>query len=275
MNPRMVGLLVTMALLCTVPMASGEQKAGDASAQACAHGCVIGQPIRSKPSTENVTTSLFSGYTGKLSYFPGEDIDFHVAAANPDQFYKLFVFREGGARPLMHVQLSELPATVTPIVADAEFGFTWETSTIIPGSVTAGWPSGYYLARLEPASVNSAQFDNSGEYIPFILKPTTPSAGKILVQLPTNTWLAYNDRLGRSYYTTPRTFETSFHRPPRHYWAWINGAEPEHGGRRRRILPAAGWIKTDTATTSWATAIIEDDTILNASNYRLLIPARP
>jgi hypothetical protein len=270
MNFRMVGLILTLLLVSATPAAAGEVAAGEASVQNCVSGCVTKQPIRGKPWTDDITTSPFSGYTGKLSYFPGEDIDFHVAAANPDQLYKLFVFREGNARPLVHAQLSNLPATVSPAIVDAEFGFTWETSALIPGLVTASWPSGYYLARLEPESVNSAQFDNTGEYIPFILKPVVPSSGKILVQLPTNTWLAYNDRLGRSYYTSPRTFEASFHRPQRHYWAWINGATPstvaDVEGYYLRWLDQNGFSYDVVGNSD-----IEDNAILTASNYRLLI----
>ncbi len=269
MNLRMTGLILTLLLVTAGPATAGGKAAGDASVQNCASGCVAEQPIRGKPWTDDMTTSPFSGYTGKLSYFSGEDIDFHVAA-DPGQFYKLFVFREGNARPLVHVQLSASPAMVTPIVAGAEFGYTWETSALIPGSVTTSWPSGYYLARLEPAWVSSTQFDNSGEFIPFILKPATPSVGKILVQLPTNTWLAYNDRLGRSYYTTPRTFEASFHRPPRHYWAWINGAAPstvaDVEGYYLRWLDQNGYNYDVVGNGD-----LEDDTILNVSNYRLLI----
>lgn len=270
MNIRMVGLILVLFVVTAGPTAECGEAAGEASVQHHTSGCVSKQPIRGNPWTDDMTTSPFSGYTGKLSYFPGEDIDFHVAAADPGQFYKLFVFREGNERSLVHVRTSSLPATVSPAIVDAEFGFTWETSALIPGSVTARWPSGYYLARLEPESATSAQFDNTGEYIPFILKPAVPSPGKILVQLPTNTWLAYNDRLGRSYYTTPRTFEAGFHRPPRHYWAWINGAEPDTvadvEGYYLRWLDQNGYNYDVVGNGD-----LEDDTILNASNYRLLI----
>lgn len=270
MNIRIVGLIFTLLLVTASPAAACGEAAGEASVLNHASGCITQQPIQGKPWNDDMTTSPFSGYTGKLSYFPGEDIDFHVAAASPGQFYKLFVFREGNARPLVYVQASSLPATVSTAMVDAEFGFTWETSALIPGSETVRWPSGYYLARLEPESATSAQFDNNGEYIPFILKPTVPSPGKILVQLPTNTWLAYNDRMGRSYYTTPRTFEAGFHRPPRHYWAWINGATPTNvadvEGYYLRWLDQNGYTYDVVANGD-----LEDDRILKASNYRLLI----
>ena len=83
MNLRTVGLILTLLLITAGPAAAGGKKAGDATVHNCASGCVAGQPIRGQPWTDDMTTSPFSGYTGKLSYFPGEDIDFHVAAADP------------------------------------------------------------------------------------------------------------------------------------------------------------------------------------------------
>ena len=239
------------------------------------HGIQAGASLAKPTPSEDVpagisTSSPFTGYTGRQSYFPGEDIDFHVAAARSGESYKLFVFREGYLRPLVHVQTSSLPATVVAAIVDAEFGFAWETSAMIPGSVTANWPSGYYFARIEPASVNSTQFDSTGEFISFIIKPETPSPGKILLQLPTNTRLAYNDRLGRSFYTEPRTFETSFHRPLRNYWSWIVGATSN------TVATTEGYYMRWLDQNGYAYDVVgngdlEDASILNVSNYRLLI----
>lgn len=270
MKHQLTGMLLLLTVMVACPAAASENRPGVVLDKSCSNNCSVRLQAYEGPWIDATVTSPFRGYTGKISYFPGEGIDFHVAAATSGQHYKLFVFREGGTRPLVHVQPSGLPATAVPTIADAEFGFTWETTALIPGSVTASWPSGYYLARLEPASTTSTQFDYGGEYVPFILKPATPSHGKILVQLPTNTWVAYNDRFGRSYYTEPRTFETSFHRPARRYWAWIYGAENDTvadvEGYYLRWLDHNGYSYDVVGNGD-----LEDTSILNTSNYRLLI----
>jgi hypothetical protein len=212
----------------------------------------------------------FTGYTDRISYFPGEDIAFHVSSPTTNNSYKLFIYREGGARELVHTQASARPAVVNSDLAHGEFGYAWEASATISGAVTAGWRSGYYLARLEKASSNSPPpLTHLNEVIPFIIKPAAPSS-KIIVQLPTNTWLAYNDRFGRSYYTEPRTFHTTFHRPMQRYVKWISGVTSETvtdtEGYYLRWLEQNGYQVDVIANSDMI-----DDSIVNAGNYRLFI----
>lgn len=212
----------------------------------------------------------FVGYTDRISYFPGEDIAFHVSSPTSNNSYKLFIYREGGVRELVYTQASERPAVVNAELSQAEFGYAWETSATIPGLVTAGWRSGYYLARLEQAGVTAPPpLTHLNEVVPFIIKPATPSS-EIVVQLATNTWLAYNDRFGRSYYTNPRTFHTSFHRPMKRYVKWISGVTSETvtdiEGYYLRWLEQNGYQVDVIANSD-----LVDDAILNINNYRLFI----
>lgn len=212
----------------------------------------------------------FVGYTERISYFPGEDIALHVSSPTANNNYKLFIYREGGTRELVYSLVSDRPAVVNADLSQAEFGYAWETSATIPGAVTAGWRSGYYLARLEKASVTAPPpLTHLNEVIPFIIKPAAPSS-KILVQLSTNTWLAYNDRFGRSYYTDPRTFHTSFHRPMKRYIKWISGATSETvtdiEGYYLRWLEQNGYQVDVIANSD-----LIDTSILNINNYRLFI----
>ncbi|MEA3335961.1 MAG: DUF6605 domain-containing protein, partial [Chloroflexota bacterium] len=226
----------------------------------------------SGPQAVQLTVPPFTGYSGQMSYFAGDAIDFHISSPIVDNSYRLFVFREGETRELVHVQASGLPATVNIDLTDAEFGYDWPATATIPGSVTESWPSGYYLARIEAASVSDPPSDAWGEYIPFIIKPSLPS-GQILVQLDTNTWQAYNNRFGRSYYTEPRTFKVCFHRPMRCFSAmvaWIEGATGEtvttRAGHYLRWLEQNGYQADVVANED-----IRDNSILNTDNYRLFI----
>lgn len=225
---------------------------------------------RQQPRVDIATLPEFTGYSGQISYFQGDDIDFHVSSPVANNAYQLFIYREGASRQLVHVQASEGPATVNAALADAEYGFEWPATATVPGNVTAAWPSGYYLARLEEAAVvNPPPLDAWDEVIPFLIKPAAP-ASKILVQFPTNTWLAYDDRFGRSPYTEPRTFHTSFHRPMKRYLKWIEGATGETvsdiEGYYLRWLEQNGYQVDVIANSD-----IVDSSILNPGNYRLFI----
>jgi hypothetical protein len=126
-------------------------------------------------------------------------------------------------------------STSTPISrpADPSGRGIWDTST---GEVDVGWPvtdtvrtgtswvSGYYLAH---AVITHGSQVGGSEWAPFIVlaPPTRHSA--ILVQVPVNTWEAYNPYGGKSLYTFNSTdgiaaVKVSFNRPfASAYWNTI------------------------------------------------------
>jgi hypothetical protein len=56
----------------------------------------------------------------------------------------------------------------------------------------SSWPSGDYVARLS--------WGAHGDYAPFVLRPTRLGSARVLVVEPTNTWHAYDDFDGDSWY---------------------------------------------------------------------------
>lgn len=176
-----------------------------------------------KNQAVDLTITPLAGYTNKISVFQGEKLSFHVSA-KPEADFSIFVYREGGQR-ILKGTYKNLHATTQNYITP-EYGFDWPANLTI--DVPQEWESGFYYAQLVAGNpANPPVFNIYSEVIPFIVKEDNPgSTSRILFQLPTNTWLAYNNRLGRDFYTEPRTFKSSFKRPIRtlpNIVAWIWG----------------------------------------------------
>ena len=161
-------------------------------------------------------------YATQITAAPGEELDFHVSTANR---YRLVIYRLGwyggaGARQIACVpscrsdeqgtaqpQPGPPPAQPTdpPIRAD------WPVTDVVRAG--SDWTTGYYLAEAvltagPQAGLVATTF--------FILHPATSAVGSpILVQVPVNTWEAYNHWGGKSLYDSlgPRMYRVSFQRP--------------------------------------------------------------
>lgn len=169
-----------------------------------------------------LTETTLAGYANKISVSQGEKLSFHVSA-NPANDFSIFVYREGGSRQLVATYRGLHAKHET--FANPEYGLNWPANLVI--NVPENWQSGLYFAQLVTGSPSTPPGINVySEIIQFIVKENQPgSTSKVLFQLPTNTWLAYNNRLGRSFYTSPRTFKSSFLRPIRQFskvasWIW-------------------------------------------------------
>ena len=73
-----------------------------------------------------------------------------------------------------------------------------------------GWTSGYYLAVFRLTSGPAA---GQTGFTPFIVQAPVGDRSAILVQVPTNTWQAYNTWGGEDLYSSPRAVKVSFDRP--------------------------------------------------------------
>lgn len=133
-------------------------------------------------------------YFGARSYAPGQTAYLHVATNAP---LTVQVFRVGpGAGALALAPVGGPRVVHGPTIPVR----LWD------------WPSGVYLARV------------GGSYAPLILRPPHLGASRVAVVEPTNTWQAYNDYGGGSwYFGGPNT--VSLDRP---YLA--NGVPPHFAG---------------------------------------------
>lgn len=157
---------------------------------------------------------VIEGYGSEVSALPGDTLHFHVSTS-PAASYRVEVYRLGwyggaGARLIGCAPSCAAfrPGQPQPIPAPDSVGF-----------VQAGWPltdsftlaadatSGYYRVRFLLADGRSAT-----TYV--IVRAPAGYQASILVQVPVNTWQAYNSWGGSSLYTaSPHADRVSFNRP--------------------------------------------------------------
>jgi hypothetical protein len=170
----------------------------------------------------NGPVSGIDGYTSQLSVTPGQDVQLHITAAAGTR-YRIEIYRLGwyqgiGARLLTCVPSctsdeAAAPRPPTPAL-DPVTGYV-DAGWPVTDDVTTGsnWVSGYYMAKLVVTVGAAGQV----RFIPFVVRETSP-VSPILVQVPVNTWEAYNNWGGKSLYTAGSTggvaaTVVSFNRP--------------------------------------------------------------
>ena len=167
--------------------------------------------------------TVITGYASETSVAPGQSFHLHVAAP-PGSRYRVLVYRLGwyrgvGGRLFMcvpgcrssHAAIAQPPPT-TPGSVTGLFRAPWRVTDrveIPPDAV-----SGYYEAKLE---IVGGAYAGAVGSVPLIVRqsPAAP-ASAVLVQVPVNTWEAYNRWGGKSLYqfgTSMHAFEVSFDRP--------------------------------------------------------------
>ena len=163
-------------------------------------------------------------YASSTDVVPGDTLDVHVSTS-PAAQYRLLVYRLGwyggvGARLVACVPScsGEMPGRAEPAPAPDSTGYVnagWPASAHVP--IDAGWPSGYYLVRAElesgPQSGDSATT--------YVVVRAPHSTSRMLLQVPVNTWQAYNGWGGKSLYPFSsadgrQAIRVSFDRP----FAW-------------------------------------------------------
>lgn len=148
------------------------------------------------------------GYTDKISYFPGDTVFFKIHS-NTD-LVDIEIYHYGASTTLIHSAYDIESHQQNYYCRSYSFGCGWETTYkfVVPQSAV----SGIYSAHVS---------NDLGElfYITFVVKSDGLSNNKILVMASTNTWQAYNNWSGQSFYTYSLSEEThnstilSFHRP--------------------------------------------------------------
>ena len=161
-------------------------------------------------------------YASQITVAPGDAIDFHVSTANR---YRLVVYRMGwyggdGARQMLCAPscttdeqgtLQPPPGTPPASPTDPPINANWPITDFVHAGFN--WPSGYYLAEAVLTSGPQAGLVATTYFIVHSAATTVGSA--ILVQVPVNTWEAYNHWGGKSLYDSlgPRMYRVSFERP--------------------------------------------------------------
>jgi len=167
------------------------------------------------------------GYAGQRSIEQGEEIPIHVSTTAAK--YEIEVARLGAVREVVWKK-SDVPGAAYAVPEDASAnGCRWPESVRVPSG--AAWKSGYYEVILRAADAGGKwthrgkrTAESSAWFIVRQSKPGTTS--KILLQLCTNTYNAYNNWGGFSVYaysslSNNQGHRVSFERPgPSQFSRW-------------------------------------------------------
>ena len=158
------------------------------------------------------------GYCWPQSVAPGASIGLHLSSAK-GRPVKVEVARVGAERTVVWSETVEAQDHPTPLDASAN-GCGWPAAN----TITAGedWVSGYYEVLL----AIDVDGKNRQSHAFFVVRPEAGSTNKILLQLATNTWHAYNDFGGRNLYNGGT--HSSLQRPMARGYLF----KPEGAGRR-------------------------------------------
>jgi len=173
------------------------------------------------PLTAAEQSAFFiEGYSGQVSYAPGEEVGFHLSTSAAK--FSVEISRIGAEAKVVWTG-KDLPGKEHPVPDDASSrGCRWPEAFRVP--IAADWPSGYYTARFRIEDTGgrwtqrSRRTAESEAY--FIVRAAQPGKDtKILLQLSTNTYNAYNNWGGFSVYAyngfaKNQGSRVSFDRPP-------------------------------------------------------------
>lgn len=189
-----------------------------------------------RAADEGPPSLTIEGYTDQLSYKAGDSIAFHVSTTATK--YTMEVARVGAEAKVVLTQ-SDLPGVSYPIPEDASsHGCRWPVSHRL--TVPAEWKSGYYNVQLR-ATDNGGKFVGRGRRTAavdlfFVVRAAEPGRdAKILLQLSTNTYNAYNNWGGGSLY--------AFHGRAKLQGNRVSFDRPMEGQFRNWELPFVKWAE--------------------------------
>ncbi len=160
------------------------------------------------------------GYVGHVSYVPGDELTLHVSSSAPT--FSIEIVRLGEKSESVWSSAAVV-GREHPVPEDASsHGCRWPVATTL--KIPAEWRSGYYQVTLR-AHDGGGKFTQRNTRTAegncyFVLRPSKPGkASKILLQLSTHTYNAYNNWGGFSLYgyngrDSNQGHRVSFERPP-------------------------------------------------------------
>ena len=170
----------------------------------------LSTPIR---GAENVPSLFVEGYAGQRSVSPGDTVPFHVSTSAPD--FAVEISRIGATTDVVWTKDS-VPGTEHPVPEDSSAqGCRWPETFQVP--VGANWRSGYYRVRFRVQD-NGGKWTQRGRRTAeseayFVVRSANPGGDtRILLQLASNTYNAYNNWGGFSLYAYHGLSQNQGHR---------------------------------------------------------------
>jgi hypothetical protein len=190
------GLALTLGLLLGTPATGAANPITDENARAGTPGWEIGQ----------ADPSFIEGYGSKTSVAPGESISFHVSTSPAANFriniYRLGWYSGAGARLMRCIPdcsgslAGVARSTPNPNSDTGKIDANWPQSASL--TIPSDWTTGEYVAQFLRTSGPQSGF---ARYYPFVVRPAPGAvASDLLVMVPHNTYLAYNEWGGTSAY---------------------------------------------------------------------------
>lgn len=165
---------------------------------------------------------FLEGYAGQVSYKPGEELSLHVSTSAPK--FAVEIARLGAQREVVFAK-PDVPGVDAPIPENASsHGCKWPVAFKLSIAVADSWKSGYYHVTFKAEDGGGKFFQRGRRTVEsscfFIVRAAQPGKNsKILLQLSTNTYNAYNNWGGFSLYSyngraNVQGHRVSFQRPP-------------------------------------------------------------
>jgi hypothetical protein len=150
-----------------------------------------------------VPPTSIEGWASEISVVPGDQVHLHVST-NEGYRYRVEIYRlgwYGGLGARLYVCLpscggDEVGHKYGPHVESGLIRADWPVSDTF--TIPTTWVSGYYYALLRVTDGG----DDTGArgYVPFVVRDPPTRHSQVLVQVPVNTWQAYNPWGGKSLY---------------------------------------------------------------------------
>lgn len=216
------------------------------------------------------------GYASAVSAFAGDSVGLHVSTV-PAARYRVVVYRLGWYRGLGARRIACLPSCTADEQGSPQPVPAPDPNT---GRVDAGWPvtdtlkvpddavSGYYLVEFVLTSGPNA---GAAALTYLVVRAPPGRASNALVQVPVDTWQAYNDWGGKSLYDDlstngRRANRVSFDRP----YDW----QPAPGGQPLEWeYPLVRWLERSGYDVSYQTDVDTDANPASLLAHRLVITA--
>ena len=274
----MTGFVRLVAILAV--LAGGAEAVLAAEAAPAAKGNPI-QVENRKPGTAGwlrpaAAGRTIEGYASAVSVLPGASVALHVSTV-PAARYRVVVYRLGWYQGLGARRIACLPSCTSDEQGSPQAVSAPDPST---GRFDAGWPatdtlrvpadavSGYYLVEF----VLTSGPRSGAEALTYVIVRALPGrVSNALVQVPVNTWQAYNDWGGKSLYDNlstggRRANRVSFERP--YDWAPSPGGQPLEWE-----YPLVRWLERSGYDVSYQTDVDTDADPASLLRHRLVITA--
>jgi hypothetical protein len=223
------------------------------------------------PITRDRSAEVYASATDAL---PGDTVALHVSTT-PAAQYRVVVYRLGWYAGVGARQVACLPSCTSstqgaarPVPAadpvTGEIVANWPATQQL--AIGARWVTGYYMVRVLLTSGPEA----GQSAVTYVIVRQPSSRSRMLVQVPVNTWQAYNSWGGRSLYDLPglqpRARLVSFDRP----YAWFG---PGGQGPLGWELPLVQFIERNGWDVSYQSDVVTDAQPRTLLRHRLDVVA--